>query len=782
MAVSQLFGASVKRREDPRLITGGASYVDDLALPGLAFAAFVRSPYAHARIVRVATEAAKAVPGVVTVVTGADIVGKVGSIPTAWLVPNANLKTPAHPALAFDIARFVGDAVAVVVADSRAAATDAAALVDVTYEPLPVVVDQEKAVAPGAPLVHDDVPNNIAFDWKVGGGDIDAAFKAADVVIKRRILNQRLIPTPLETRGSVAQYNAATRELTIWVTTQNPHVHRLLLSGILGVPEHRLRIIAPEVGGGFGVKLPCYVEEVLVGYLAMTLNRPVKWIEERTESYHSTNHGRDHIADFELAARRDGTILGLRGKCFANLGAYLSTAAPGVPTILHGLILTGCYAIPALDYEVLGVFTNTTPVDAYRGAGRPEATYAIERLVDLLAAELKLDPVDVRRKNFIPKTSFPATVVSGLIYDSGDYDKTLDLALSMVDYPAFRVEQAAARKDGRLLGIGFSTYVEICGLGPSSVAGAVGFQGGLYESAIVRFHPTGKVTVFTGSSSHGQGHETTFAQLIANELGVPIDDISIVHGDTALIPFGLGTYGSRSAAVGGSAIVLAARKVIEKARLIAAHLLEASPDDIDFVDGRFSVRGVSERSKTIQDIALASYLAWNMPKDVEPGLEATSFFDPSNFVYPFGTHIAIVEIDPGTGAVSLRRYVAVDDCGPVINQKIVDGQVHGGIAQGVAQALWERAVYDADGQLLSGSLTDYAVPVAELFPTFETARTETPSPVNPMGMKGIGETGTIASTPAVMNAVMDALASRGITYLDIPATSEKVWRALQNAT
>ena len=781
MAVSRLFGAAVKRREDPRLITGAATYVEDIKLVGLTYAAFIRSPHAHARIVKVDVAAAKQQPGVVAVVTGADLVGKIGTIPTAWLVPNANLKTPAHPALAFDTVRYVGDAVAVVVAETNAQAKDAAALVEVEYEELGVVVDQEKAIDDGAPLVHDDVPNNLGFRWKVAGGDIDAAFRTADVVIKQRIVNQRLIPTPMETRGSVAQFNTGLKELTVWVTSQAPHVHRLLLSGILGVPEHRLRVIAPEVGGGFGAKISCYIEEAVVGYLAMSLHRPVKWIEERSENYVGTTHGRDHIADFELAATKDGKILGIRGKCFANLGAYLSTASPGVPTILHGLILSGCYAIAAMDYEVLGVFTNTTPTDAYRGAGRPEATYALERLVDLLATELKLDPLVVRRRNFIPASAFPASVVTGLIYDSGDYEKSLAKALELVDYPAFRAEQAEARRQGRLLGIGFCTYVEICGLGPSSVAGAVGFQGGLYESAIVRVHPTGKVTAFTGASPHGQGSETTFAQIIASELGVPIDDIEIVHGDTALIPFGLGTYGSRSTAVGGTALMLSARKVREKARVIAAHLLEASPEDIDFVDGRFGVKGVPERSKTFQEVALMAYLAWNMPKDIEPGLEATSFFDPSNFVYPFGCHIAIVEVEPSTGVVSLKRYVAVDDCGPVINPMIVDGQVHGGIAQGVAQALWERAVYDENGQLISGSLMDYAVPIAEWFPQFETARTETPTPVNPMGVKGVGETGTIASTPAVMNAVMDALSSAGVKYLDMPATPEKVWRALAAA-
>jgi carbon-monoxide dehydrogenase large subunit len=779
MAVSKIFGAAVKRREDPRLITGGATYTDDLKLPNLAYAAFARSPHAHARIKSIDTKAASAVPGVVTVLTGKDLVGKVGNIPTAWLLPNSDLKTPAHPPIAVDTVRYVGDAVAVVVADSRSAARDAASLVEVDYEPLSAIVDQEKAIESGAPQLHPDVPNNITFRWKVAGGDAAAAFRDAEVTVKQRFVNQRLIPNAMETRGSVAQFNSGTKELTVWVTSQNPHVHRLLLSGILGIPEHRLRVIAPEVGGGFGSKIHCYPDEAVVGYLAMTLNRPVKWSEGRSENYLATIHGRDHIADLEIAAKRDGTITAIRGKCFANLGAYLSTAAPGVPTILHGLILPGPYRIGAIDYEVVGVLTNTTPVDAYRGAGRPEATYAIERLVDLLAAELKLDPVEVRRKNFIPKTAFPATIASGLVYDSGNYEGALDLALQIVDYPGFRAEQAAARKQSRYLGIGFSTYVEICGLGPSSVAGAVGFQGGLYESAVVRVHPTGKVTVFTGSSPHGQGEETTFAQLVSDELGVPFDDVEIVHGDTALIPFGLGTYGSRSTAVGGASVVLATRKVKEKARIIAAHMLEASPEDIVFAEGRFSVKGVAERSKTIQDVALHSYLAWSMPKDVEPGLEATSFFDPSNFVYPFGTHVAIVEIDPGLGTVKLVRYVAVDDCGPVINPMIVDGQIHGGIAQGVAQALWEGAVYNSEGQLLSGSLMDYAIPTAGVLPSFETARTETPTPVNPMGLKGIGETGTIASTPAVVNAVVDALSPLGIRHLDMPLTPERVWRAIR---
>ncbi len=781
MAVSRIFGAAVKRREDPRLITGRATYTDDVRLSNLAYVAFLRSPHGHARISRIDTSRAKSAPGVVAVVTGQDLAGKVNGIPTAWLIPNSDLKTPTHPPLAVDTVRYVGDAVAAVVADSRAAASDAIDLIDVEYDPLPVVVDGEKATQPGAPQLHPDVPNNVAFRWQVKGGDVDAAFQSADVTLKQRLVNQRLIPNAMEPRNTVAQYNPATGDLTVTMTSQNPHIHRFLLSVILGLPEHRIRVIAPEVGGGFGSKIHCYPEEAVTSYLAMTLDRPIKWTEERRENYLATIHGRDHIVDLEVAAKRDGTILGIRGRCYANLGAYLSTAAPGVPTILHGLMMTGCYNISALDYEVVGVFTNTTPVDAYRGAGRPEATYAVERLVDLVAAELKLDPVDVRRKNFIPKTAFPFTVPSGLSYDSGDYEGALDKALQMVDYKKFRAEQSAARQQGRYLGIGFSTYVEICGLGPSVVAGAVGFQGGLWDSANVRVHPTGKATVFTGTSPHGQGEETTFAQIVAEELGIPIDDIEVVHGDTARIAMGWGTYGSRTTAVGGTAMVLAARKVKEKARIIAAHLLEASPEDVVFANGRFQVKGVPERSKSMQDVALMANLAWNMPKGIEPGLEESSFFDPSNFVYPFGTHVAIVEVDPGTGVVTLVRYVAVDDCGNVINPKIVDGQVHGGVAQGVAQALWEEAVYDANGQLLSGSLMDYAIPTAESLPSFETARTETPSPVNPLGLKGVGETGTIASTPAVVNAVIDALSPLGVRHIDMPLKPEKIWRLLPTA-
>ncbi|MDR5682875.1 MAG: xanthine dehydrogenase family protein molybdopterin-binding subunit [Armatimonadota bacterium] len=781
MAVTQVFGARVRRREDPRLVTGTASYTDDLTLPDLCYAVFVRSPHAHARIRRVDTARAASVPGVVSILTGADIEGKVNPIPCAWLVPNADLKTPAHPAIAKDRVRYVGDPVAVVVAQTRAAAYDAAALVEVDYEPLPPVVDLEEALA-GKVLVHDDVPNNTALRWAVNGGDYDAAVGQPEVrTLRQRLVNQRLIPNAMETRATMAQYNSGSGELTIWSTTQNPHIARVLLSGTVGVPEHKLRVVAPEVGGGFGSKIPHYPEEAVVGHLAMRLGRPVKWTEDRRENYQATTHGRDHIEDVEIAFRPDGTIVGIKVRTLANLGAYLSTAAPGVPTILYGLMLSGPYRIPNISCEVVGLFTNTTPVDAYRGAGRPEATYILERMMDLVARELGVDPVDIRRRNFIRRDEFPYTVATGITYDSGDYERALDRALEILDYPKARAEQEQARRQGRHLGIGFSSYVEICGLGPSKVAGAVGFQGGLWESAVVRVHPTGKVTVFTGASPHGQGEETTFAQIVAHELGIPLDDIDVVHGDTDAIPMGWGTYGSRTTAVGGTSVHLAAQRVKEKAARLAAHQLEVSVDDLVFEGGRFHVKGAPDRGMTIQEVALQAYLAWNLPEGFEPSLEANAFYDPSNFVYPFGTHICVVEVDSDTGHTRILRYVAVDDCGRVINPLIVDGQVHGGIAQGIAQALWEFAAYDGAGNLLTGSMAEYAVPRAGWLPTIETDRTETPTPVNPMGVKGVGETGTIASTPAVVNAVMDALAPMGVRHIDMPLLPETVWRAMRSA-
>jgi aerobic carbon-monoxide dehydrogenase large subunit len=781
MAVSRIFGASIRRREDPRLITGQATYTDDLRLPGMVYACIVRSPHAHARIVEIDVEAARRQPGVVAVLTGRDLQGKLNPIPTAWLIPNSDLKTPPHPALALDRVRYAGDGVAVVVAEEPYTARDAAALVRVEYEPLPAIVNQERAVDSGAPQLHPEAPNNVAFSWKLAGGDANAAFAEAErggVVVRQRFVNQRLIPNAIEPRSVVARYTSASGELTVWYTTQNPHIARFLMSVVTGVPEHKIRIVAPEVGGGFGSKIPFYADEAIVAFCARATGRPVKWTEERRENYQATIHGRDHITDLEIAAQRDGTITGLRGKTWANLGAYLSTAAPGVPTILHGLMLTGCYTIPNIAYEVVGVFTNTTPVDAYRGAGRPEATYLIERMVDLVAGRLGLDPADVRRKNFIHADQFPYTTAEGLSYDSGNYPPALDKALDLIEYSRLRGVQKQGPKDNRYLGIGLSTYVEICGLGPSAVAGAVGFQGGLWESAMVRLHPTGKATVFTGASPHGQGEETTFAQLVSDELGLPIDDIEVVHGDTGAIAMGWGTYGSRTTVVGGAAIALAARRVRDKAAKIAAHMLEAAEGDLAFEQGRFSVRGSPARSKTIQEVTLQAYLAWNLPAGVEPSLEASAFYDPSNFTFPFGTHAAVVKVDADTGEVELRRYVAVDDCGRVINPLIVDGQVHGGLVQGIAQALHEGAAYDANGQLLTGSMADYAVPRARMFPRFVTERTETPSPHNPIGVKGVGETGTIASTPAVVNAVLDALRSFGVTHIDMPLTPERIWAAI----
>ena len=785
MAVTKLFGAKIKRREDPRLITGKATYVEDIQLPGMLHAQIVRSTHAHAKITRIDTKAARAHPGVVAVLTGKDLEGKLNPVPTAWLIPGSDLKTPAHPALATDVVRYVGDGVAVVLADSRFAARDAAAQVHVHYAPLPVVVDQEHAVRDGAPQLHADVPHNVAFTWRVAGGDAEAAFAEAErdgVVVSQRFLNQRLIPNALETRGAVARYNSGSGELTLWLTTQNPHIARFLTCVVTGIPEQKIRVIAPEVGGGFGSKIPLYADEVIVAHCARVTGQPVRWIEDRRENYVATIHGRDHITDLEVAARKDGTVTAVRGKTWANLGAYLSTAAPGVPTILHGLMLTGPYAIPNISYEVQGIFTNTVPVDAYRGAGRPEATYLIERMMDLVAHRVGMDPAELRRKNFIPHEAFPYTTPESLTYDSGNYGPALTKALDLIGYQRLRDVQKQGPKDNRYLGVGLSTYVEICGLGPSKVAGAVGFQGGLWESATVRMHPTGKATVLTGTSPHGQGEETTFAQVVGEELGLPVEDIDVVHGDTGAISMGWGSYGSRSAVVGGAAIVLAARRVRDKAVKIAAHLLEASEADVVFDQGRFSVRGSPDRAKTIQEVALQANVAWNLPDGVEPSLEASAYYDPSNFTFPFGAHIAAVKVNADTGEVELRRYVAVDDCGRVINPLIVDGQVHGGVVQGIAQALWEGAVYSPEGQLLTGSMMDYAVPKAHLIPMITTDRTETPSPHNPLGVKGAGETGAIASTPAVVNAVLDALRPLGVTHLDMPLTPERIWKAIHAQT
>jgi carbon-monoxide dehydrogenase large subunit len=775
---TRIFGSGIRRREDPRLITGQASYTDDIKLTNMVHAAILRSPHAHARIRSIDTTAAQSAPGVLAVYTGADTAGVLNPMPCAWVVPNSDVKTVAYPPIAKDIVRYVGDAVAVVVAQDRYQAEDALELINVDYEPLPAVVNPEAAMQPGAPQLHDDAPNNQAFHWVASGGDTDAVFASAEVVVRDTIIQQNLIPNALEPRSAIASYLPGMGELTLWNTTQNPHIARFICSLVTGIPEHKIRVIAPEVGGGFGSKIAVYPGEMVAAFCSMKLGRPVKWTETRTENYVATTHGRDHVEHVELAATRQGKILGLRSTVYAAMGAYLSTAAPGIPTILHGLMYSGPYDIPNIKADVYGVFTNTSPVEAYRGAGRPEATFLLERLMDLLADPIGLDPVEVRRRNLIPKFDNGHNVAIGLTYDSGDYQKTLDTALNHVNYQQLRRDQAHGREHGQYLGIGLTCYCEICGLGPSQVAGAVGFGGGLWESATVRVYATGKVNVFVGTSPHGQGEETTFAQIVADEIGVPVDDVEVIHGDTDNTPMGWGTYGSRTTVVGGGAVALATRKIKDKAKTIAAHLLEAAEADIEYQDGKFFVRGSPDQSKSIQDVALMANVAWNMPQGVEPGLESTTYYDPPNFTYPFGTHIAVVQVDPDNGHIDLVRYVAVDDCGPQINPTVVEGQVHGGVVQGIGQALWEGAVYDEAGQLLTGSLMDYALPHAHQFPDIETLSTVTPSPHNPLGVKGIGETGTIASTITVYNAVMDALKPFGINKLDMPLTPERVWRAI----
>jgi carbon-monoxide dehydrogenase large subunit len=770
----------MRRKEDPRFITGRGQYTDDVRLPGTLHAAFVRSPHAHARITSLDLAAAGSHPGVIAVYTGKDLVeGGVNGIPTGWLLPE--LKPSNHHAIAVGKVHYTGEPVAVIVADSAHAARDAAELAVVDYEPLPAVADAEQALAKDAPIVRNEGNTNVCFRWQIGdAAATDAAFAKAATVVRQRLVNQRLIPVAIEPRASLATYTRSTDELTLWVTSQNPHVHRLIMGAfVLGIPEHKFRVISPDVGGGFGSKIFIYPEEVVVAWIARTLERPVKWTAERRESFMTDSHGRDHITDAEMAFDADGGIVGLRVHTVANLGAHLTLFAPAIPTYLYGTLLSGQYRIPTIHADVTGVFTHTTPVDAYRGAGRPEACYLLERLMDLAARQLGQDPAELRRKNFIRADQFPYQTPVALLYDSGNYEPALDRALAMVDYKNFRVEQERLRKQGRYVGIGLSCYIEACGLAPSQVVGQLGSQAGLYESATVRVHPTGKVSVYTGSHQQGQGHETTFAQIVADRLGISTDDVEVVHGDTGRVQFGMGTYGSRSGAVGGSAIVVSLDKIVEKSKRIAAHMLEAAPEDIELSLGRFHVRGSPDRSKGLPDISLAAYLAHSMPAGVEPGLEATSFFDPSNFTYPFGTHIAMVEVIADTGQVKLLRYIGVDDVGNVINPMIVEGQLHGGIAQGVAQALWETAEYDDSAQLLTGSLMNYGIPKAHQLPFFELDRTVTPSPVNPLGVKGVGEAGAIASPPAVVNAVMDALSPFGVSHIDMPLTAPKVWRAIQ---
>jgi carbon-monoxide dehydrogenase large subunit len=788
-----MFGKSIKRREDPRFITGRGRYVDDLKLPGMTYAAFVRSPHSHARIKAIDVAAAKAHAGVVAVFTGKDMTG-VNSLPCGWDLRKAknipgvvqDLAIVPHMPLTSDVARHVGDPVAVVIADSQEAAVDAAEKVRVDWQPLPSVTATDKATGSGATQIHEGAPGNVAFKWALGdAAATDAAFKSAAVTVKKRIVNQRLVANAMEPRACVARFDDSTGELTLWVTSQNPHVHRLLMCAfVLGIPEHKVRVIAPDVGGGFGSKIFLYNEEVVCSWASRVIKRPIRWTSTRREAYMTDAHGRDHVTDAEMALSKDGKILGLRVKTTANLGAYLSTFGPAVPTFLYGTLLNGVYTIGAIHCEVTGVFSNTTAVDAYRGAGRPEACYVLERIIDVAARAVGMDVGEIRKKNFIPKFSGAFQTHVAVVYDSGDYAGAFDKLLSVFDYKKFRAEQEAARKAGRLIGVGFSTYIEACSIAPSKLVGALGAGAGLYESGKVRVHPTGGVTVFTGSHSHGQGHETTFAQLVSDELQIPIEQIEIVHGDTGLVPFGMGTYGSRSASVGGTAIHMSIDKIKEKGKRIAAHLLEASPKDIEYVNGQFQVKGVPAKAVPFGAVALTAYVPHNYPDGLEPGLEETSFYDPSNFCFPFGAHACVVEVERDTGKVKVLRYIAVDDVGKVISPMIVDGMVHGGVAQGVGQALWEGAVYDdASGQLMSGTMMDYAVPRADMLPMYETDRTVTPTPVNPLGIKGAGETGTIAATPTVVNAVIDALSGLGVDHIEtMPLTPERVWKTIQAAT
>ena len=768
MPLSRLVGARVKRREDPRLVRGLAHYVDDVRLPDTLHVAILRSPHAHARIRSIRVEEASKAPGVVSVVTGIAIRDSIGPVPV--VAQNPTLRVPLHTVLAVDKVCYVGDGVAAVVAQDSYAAQDALDLIQVDYEPLPVVSDPEKALAPDSPVIHSEWPDNVAFRWTLKQGNLAKAFRDAYRIVKQHLVHQRLAPIAIEGRGVLARYLPGEKELTVWSSTQIPHLLKTQLSIMLRQPENLVRVIAPEVGGAFGSKLNVYAEEALVAYLSRTLNRPVKWIEERRENFQATIHGRGQVGDVEIAVKKDGTILGLQYRAIADIGAYHQLLTPGIPP-LTGLMLSGAYKIPCISMEVTGVFTNTMSTDAYRGAGRPEATYVVERIIDRVAQELGIDPVKIRQKNFPQRRDFPFKTATGLIYDSGNYRAALSKALKLAGYEKLRKEQKRLRNQGRYLGIGLSTYVEISGMGPSAAMPAGG-----WESGTVRVEPTGKVTVLTGTSPHGQGQETSFAQIVADELGVDLDDITVVHGDTAVVTSGIGTFGSRATAVGGTAVLQAATKVKEKARKIAANILEANPVDLVFSGGKFAVKGVPKKGITIQQIALEAHLATNLPKRMEPGLSATSVFEPSNFTFPFGTHICVVEVDPKSGEVTVKKYIAVDDCGKVINPLLVDGQIHGGIAQGIGQALWEGVVYDENGQLLTGSLMDYALPKAKDLPRLELARTETPTPVNPLGAKGVGESGTIGSTPAVVNAVVDALAPFGVVHIDMPLMPEKIWR------
>jgi aerobic carbon-monoxide dehydrogenase large subunit len=823
-APERYVGGGIRRKEDPALVTGRANWTDNIKLPGMLHASVLRSPFAHARITSIDTSAAKEQPGVVAVFTGDDLADEYEKNPrdnpaavtgydlslhersqgsasvtdtadntdgepvdeqtrtfVAWIV-HEELKIPNHWPVARGEVNFAGDIVAVVLATDRYKAQDALEFIEVDYEPMGVVTDLEEALGEGSPLVHEDFGTNEAYTWDLTNGDIDDAFSRAEITVKERYLQQRLIPNAIETRGVVATPEPTKGAFTIYTSTQIPHILKAVLSSYCGFPEQRLRVVAPDVGGGFGSKLNAYSEEVIALILARKLGVPIKWIEDRSENYLATIHGRGQVQDIEVAADSEGKILGMRVKLLADMGAYLHLNTPGIP-LLGAFMYPGVYTFPAYSFECTGVFTNKTPTDAYRGAGRPEAAYAVERIMEALARETGLDPAEVRRRNFYEPFDEPTDTPAGIQYDSGNYQATLDRVIELADYEGLREEQRRRREnnDPVQLGIGFSTYTEICGLAPSQVLSALGAGGAGWEMAKVQMLASGNVEVITGTTPHGQGHVTSWSQIAADALGVSPDDVEVLHGDTAIAPYGRDTYGSRSLPVGGVAVHMAAQKVVEKAKKIAAHMLEAAEGDIEFEGGRFSVAGSPDQNVTMTDVSGAAYLANNLPEGMQPVLSEEVFFDPPNFTFPFGAHICVTEVDTETGFVKIRDYFGVDDCGPIINPTIVDGQLHGGIAQGIAQALYEEAVYDEDGNLTTGSMVDYLIPGAPELPNYTLERTVTPSPSNVMGVKGVGEAGTIGAPPAVINSVVDALSPYGITHVDMPASPWKVWQAIQDS-
>jgi aerobic carbon-monoxide dehydrogenase large subunit len=775
-----LIGASVVRREDHRFLVGNGQYTDDIGLPHQTHAAFVRSPHAHASIKKINTAKAKAAPGVLAIFTGDDMAA-VGGLPCGWLITGTDgqpMKEPVHPVLARGKVRYVGDHVAVVIAETQAQARDAAELVDVDYDLLPAVVNGPAALKSGAPQLHEGVANNKCYNWALGDkAAVDKAFAGAAHVTKLDFINNRLVPNAMEPRAVNAAYNRSDDSYTLYVASQNPHVERLLMCAfVLGLPEHKVRVVAPDVGGGFGSKIYLYAEDVVLTWASKQVGRPIKWTADRTESFQSDAHGRDHTTHAELAMDKNGKFIAMRVQTVANVGAYLSTFASCVPTILYATLLAGQYTTPLIYCEVDAVFTNTAPVDAYRGAGRPEATYVVERLVETAAREMKIDPAEIRRRNFI--RSFPYQTPVALMYDTGNYEATLGAAIEMADVAGFASRKAEAAKRGKLRGLGYSCYIEACGIAPSAVAGSLGARAGLFESGEVRVHPTGKVTVFTGSHSHGQGHETTFAQVMADKFGIGIEDIEIVHGDTSKILFGMGTYGSRSIAVGGTAMVKAADKVIAKGKKIAAHLMEAAEGDIEFKDGVFQVAG-TDKKKAFAEISLAAYVPHNYPHDkLEPGLNENAFYDPANFTFPAGSYVCEVEVDPDTGVTQICSFTAVDDFGNIINPMIVEGQVHGGLVQGLGQGMTELGLYDNEtGQLTTGTLLDYCLPRADDVPSFKIGTKVTACTHNPLGVKGCGEAGAIGSPVALINAITDAL---GVKEVPMPATPQTVWKIIRD--